>query len=380
MTVEDTWWEELGDDAWEVETPWEKDGTDSVVDVEQAELMASWAIGNVADAIAGGLVIPKPEILTFTGGGGALFYRGKVNGLHGDSGIGKSWSFLLACKQEMEAGCDVLIVDYESSLAEVIMRLQKLMVPDAMMIEHLHHITPHAEAAPEIVAWLCLYVVEHDISLVGIDSLGEAFGIEGINEDKDVEVGPWLRKVCRPLAEAGPAVVTIDHGTKAADNPLHPSGSKRKRAAITGASYLVTTTNPPTQEKAGKLQLTCAKDRHGTYARGKLVATIDLEPHPDGGIGAKIWPPMPSDEKRADIGIMLCARDAVAVVKKEGHALSLRSIVGMVKTKARDETKRAAVELAVARGNLVIEKGPRGAHLHKYFSDFDMNEGDHGPF
>lgn len=346
------------------------------VDADTAELMDAWRVGDVADAIANGLTTPHPEILTYTDGRGALFYRGKVNGLHGDSGIGKSWSFLIACKQEMEAGHDVLILDYESSLAEIIMRLQSLMVSDEVMIQHLHHISPHAEAAPEIIAWVCRYVIEHGITLVGIDSLGEAFGIEGINEDKDVEVGPWLRRVARPIAEAGPAVVTIDHGTKAADNPLHPSGSKRKRAAITGASYLVTTTNPPTQEKAGKLQLTCAKDRHGTYARGKLVATIELEPHPDGGLGAKVWPPMPSDEKRADIGIMLCARDAVRVAKKEGAPLSQRSLSGLITMKGGSDVKRAGIELAVSRGNLRLEPGPRGAHLHVYVSDFDMNHGD----
>ena len=76
------------------------------------------------------------------------------------------------------------------------------------------------------------------MTLAVVDSLGEAFGLEGIDENHDVEVAPWLRRVARRLADAGLSVLLLDHSTKSADNPRRPSGSKRKRAAITGASYL----------------------------------------------------------------------------------------------------------------------------------------------
>src|ERR687898_486158 len=76
-------------------------------------------------------------------------------------------------------------------------------------------------------------------------------GLEGVDEDRDVQVGPWLRRVARRLADStGAGVIIIDHSTKAKDNPLFPSGSKRKRAAITGASYHVEAVAPRSAESA----------------------------------------------------------------------------------------------------------------------------------
>src|SRR5262249_38605705 len=147
----------------------------------------------------------------------------------------------------------------------------------------------------EIIDELSYRIEADGVSLVVIDTIGEAFGLEGIDENADVEVGRWLRRVVRRLVDAGAGVLVIDHITKSGDNPLHPSGSKRKRAAITGASYLVEAPVPLTRERGGRLRLICAKDRHGNFVRGEEVAVIDFTRYPDDGMTVHVRKPLLSE-------------------------------------------------------------------------------------
>jgi hypothetical protein len=206
------------------------------------------------------------------------------------------------------------------------------------------------------------------VSLVVIDSIGECFGLDGINEDKDAEVGPWMRRVARVLADAGAAVLLVDHSTKANDNPLHPSGSKRKRAAIGGASYLVTAIKPLTREHGGRLRLTCAKDRHGTFQRSVVVADFVMTVVE---FGSRVELYASSDTPINTNPIHeTAARAAVAAVKAEGRPMSLRAVVAaMSKVRGSNEIKRGAIDIAVGRGALSETGGPRNSRLFTYVAD-----------
>jgi hypothetical protein len=213
------------------------------------------------------------------------------------------------------------------------------------------------------------YIVELAPTLVVLDSVGELFGLEGLDENKDTDVGPWMRRVARPIADLGPAVVLVDHSTKAADNPLHPSGSKRKRAAITGANYLVEATTPLSKERGGRLKLSCAKDRHGAYARGDHVANIEVNVYPDDGLVIRVYPPT-AKEITPDLDIIICARAAVKALKKANDTLPKSAVVEMVTVRKRLQSKRAGVDLAASRGFIRIDPGSRGRELCTYISDW----------
>ncbi len=180
----------------------------------------------------------------------ALLYPAQVNGLHGDSGVGKGWVALHAVAQQINAGHTVLVVDTEDVPASIVARLRLLGATDTAIRDRLIYVRPTDPFGLVAVDHLVELVTDRDVSLVVVDSLGECFGLDAIDENHDAEVGPWLRRVARRLADAGPAVLLVDHTTKANDNPLHPSGSKRKRAAIGGASYYVTALKPLAQKKA----------------------------------------------------------------------------------------------------------------------------------
>ena len=144
---------------------------------------------------------------------------------------------------------------------------------------------------------LCEQVREVGATLVVLDSIGEAFAVDGVDENHDAEVAPWLRNFIGPLVATGAGVLPLDHGTKARDNPLHPSGSKRKRAHVQGAAYLVEAAVPVSKEaEGGRLLLTTAKDRHGNHRRARIAATVEIAIYPDGGWTWHVHPPMTSDD------------------------------------------------------------------------------------
>jgi hypothetical protein len=304
-----------------------------------------------------------------------VFYAGCVNGLHGSDTVGKSWIATVAAQQEIAIGHHVVWITFEDpNPTTIISRLRQLGVHDDDILDRFHYYGPHEQFDTAAVDMLVQLVSYFEITLVIIDSIGEAFALEGINEDKDNEVGPWLRHIARRIADAGPALVLIDHATKAQDNPLFPSGSKRKRAAITGASYLVEAPRALDREHGGRLKLTCAKDRHGHYRRGHEVATIEFHVYPDGGMTVHVWAPTPKTSSLADAAVMVAARAAIRAVKDAGEPLTQTRLIERMNVKAGTPTKRAAIEEAVAKGALRAEPGPRKSTLHHYVRDFTAKD------
>jgi hypothetical protein len=252
--------------------------------VDPNAIPESWSEINLAAVLAGDHTQPTPTVGHTIDGSRALSYRGAVNGMHADSGNGKGWVALLKAKQQLEMSNHVAFIDYEDNEASIVARLRILGVTVDAIRSRFHYFRPRDEWTAAVTRHLVEMVNDTRTTYVVIDSTGEAFATEGINEDRDNEVGPWMAMNARPLAdtEAAPAVDLIDHSTKANDNPLHPSGSKRKRAAISGASYFVKVRRPLVKGKGGELGLVCAKDRHGNYARGEEVARFVMTyPNPD---------------------------------------------------------------------------------------------------
>lgn len=251
---------------------------------------------------------PAASILTRSDGV-SLFPVG-VGYIFGDSGDGKSWVMLVAAVQEMRAGHAVVWVTYEDpNEAEIVDRL-KLLGATTDDLEHLHLFAPD-ESFGTLTFELARYCRSVSAVLIVLDSVGEANAVEGVNEDKDHEWGPWARYALRRLYdlaiaddwdEAGDTapcsslvVVPIDHSTKSKENPHFPSGTKRKRAMVTGLMVSVNVRQPFGQEVEGRVQLVCSKDRTGRFRRGEIVAefVLDATTKP---YDVSIWPPKAGQE------------------------------------------------------------------------------------
>lgn len=358
-------------------------GPPSEENYAEAERLEGWEPVDIGEYLDGERTPdPTPELLAPRNLSGhvvahGLFYRGCINSVHGDSGAGKSMLSGKAAQEEMACGGVVLWVDLEATLAETVARLLALGASADTLRQRFVYVAPTNTVAGA-VATLVDLVNEHEATLVVLDSLGEAFALDGVNEDSDAEVGPWMRRVLRPVAAAGPAVCLVDHSTKAKDNPLFPSGSKRKRAAWTGAGYLVTAPKPFAIGRSGLLKVTVAKDRHGTRARGEEAIRVDVEPQSSGELWMTPLQPPERDTATEDTPGGAFDAQVVAAVgdylerdperRASRNELEERALAGI---RAGKDRKRASLDWAVREGHLSESTGPRNARLHGWIRDLN---------
>lgn len=322
---------------------------------------------DLAAVLNGSVAQPIPSMLQREDGK-ALFYEGAVNGIHGASGAGKGWVICQLIADNALSSRSTMLLDFEDTAISIVARLRSLGMSDQQISSNLVYIRPQVPFDTTAIDHLVTMVVTSSISAVVIDSIGEAFALEGINEDKDVEVGPWYRRVPRLLAETGAAVVIVDHATKAADNWLYPSGSKRKRAAVTGASYVADAKTPFVKGEGGRLRLTCAKDRHGNFRQGAPVGDLVMESS-GSTVSLRLYPPGPS---AGPITVVTIAKAAVAAAKSVGVTTSLNKLEPLMAVTASHDRKRDGIEYAVAVGSLREEAGARNARLFTYVKDLPL--------
>jgi hypothetical protein len=242
-----------------------------------AILEHGWHATDLSVIFAANYEAPTPTVLERTDGD-ALFYVGRVNGLNGESGSGKSWVAQAAVAEVLNAGGDVLYIDLEDHAASLTARLTDLGVSTDAIVEHFTYIQPEGRYTALAAAAVEGLVRDNAVDLVVVDSVGEAMALDGQKQNDDDEVAGWFRRLPRRLARLGPAVILVDHVPKAKDAPTHYAiGSQRKKAAIDGALYRVEQTKALGRGRAGIVKLTCSKDRNGHYATGTVVASFHLD-------------------------------------------------------------------------------------------------------
>jgi hypothetical protein len=303
----------------------------------------------------GTFVQVTPTILRRTDGIG-LFYPGVLNGIHGESGLGKGWVALSAVVDVVREGGVAVYVDLEDTPTSIAARLRHLGLTQEQITAQVKYARPTDPTSPETIKRLVAAVTTVGACLVVIDSLGEAFGLDGINENNDNEVAPWLRSVGRGLADTGACVIIIDHVTKSVDNPLYAKGSARKRAQIGGTSFLVEALQPLTKGKGGKLRLTCAKDRYGTFTRGQVAAEVVFNASGPDDMLVRIYPPagvdVVSPQEKQDNDVIDCAVDMMKVIGRKKIPFT-KTLICKETARHRNEIKYVAFEHLVTTGRVV---------------------------
>ena len=331
----------------------------------------------LAGLVAGTLARPAPTVAPVRGGT-ALFYPGKVNGLAGESGAGKTWTVLHAAAGVLAEGGAVVYIDHEDDAAGIVGRLLDLEADTDAVRARFAYLNPSEKPTAGDLQALAELVAELRPVLVVVDSTGEGLALEGANPNADEEVAAWFLRVPRRLSlvtyddQPGPAVVVLDHVTKADDGGLWPIGSQRKRAAISGAQYMQRLVKPFDKDTAGHALLVCAKDRHGNYRTGQRVAELHVTPGPVITLdavaerdAATAWQPT---------GYMVKLSAALA---QASEPLSRNAVLDLVP--GRKDTKGQALAALVAGGYVKVTAGPNRANLHHHVKHFTEGTEDPGP-
>lgn len=334
---------------------------------------SSWRpadLGELYDGIVNNTIErPRPTIGRFVTGGTALYYPGRINGLYGESGIGKSWIALALAEEVLSDGGTVAWIDLEEPAEGILTRLIDLGVGRDPIVNRFLYVAP--EESIRVGGELFAELDNRRPDLVVIDSTGEALALEGAGPNNDDEVANWFRTWPRRLARRyGACVLVIDHVVKDEQNRgLFPGGSQRKRAAITGSAFMVEGTRRDSLGKGttGTLTLTCAKDRHGTHRRGETAARFTL----NGGATPYRWelaPPAAPQTKRDELAdVMERISNYLAEVGEPVPKSKIERFVPGRAIRVRD-----ALEMLIEEG--YVRRTPAGnSHLHSLVRPFNRH-------
>lgn len=327
-----------------------------------------WGLVDLTNWVDGSHTAPTPDVLRLPNGVGML-YRAQLNWIHGDSGSGKTWLALAAAAELLRAGEHVAWLHWEDPTpATIVGRLQALGISRTMILEQFHYWDPAGAGLQRQIQAVVDAIADINPAMAFIDSAGEALNADALNEDRDNEVGPWITQGARRIVDAGYGVTVIDHATKAKDNPLFPSGSKRKRAAVTGIGLMVTSTQPPTVDSDGVIDVRCAKDRHGAWRQGDVIGYVDFR-HVQGSLcidlrestGVRIGsdaPPTPEEMHERRV------REVVHLVERHPDGLTANQLKTLMSS-ASSERKLEAISEARERGLVGVTAGANRALIHR---------------
>lgn len=294
--------------------------------------------------------------------GNALIYRGKVNGIAGASGSGKSWTALLCCAQELAAGDHAVYVDLEDDAASVLERLLLLGADPDVILDQFHYVHPDEQYGDLAAARLTALVERAQPTLVVIDSTGESLALDGAKPNDDDDVARWFRRLPTRIARLGPAVVILDHVVKADESGLWPIGSQRKRAAISGAQYMQTAVRMFDRDTDGLARLVCAKDRHGNYRQGMKVAELHVTPSRSDAYATLRNPPGEKNAESSRFRPTTYMERVSRALEEAPTALTFRGIDKTVRGK--QQYIKSAVDALASEGYVNTQPGLRNSTLH----------------
>lgn len=333
---------------------------------ERARPGDSWRPVDLGAVFAADYVKPRPEVGKVDGSDVAMFYPGRINTIFGDSGGGKTWYALHVMGEEMRAGRDVVLIDYEDSPDSAVARLEQIGVTQRDIMRHLIYIQPNEKWSVSAERMLRDALSGRDISMVTLDSTGEALAVDGISPNADEEVAMWFRGSARFFSkEIGAAVILLDHVVKSQEsgrNSEFASGSGRKRAAINGAAYFLKVVEAPSKTTNGLFRLVTRKCRFGWRQHGSIACEVSME-NTGKEDGVKFVVSQPS-ETTTPVGRLrptwYMERVSEFLESADG-AMSKNAISKSIGRKAAMTS--LAIQLLVDEGFCTVTDGPRNAKL-----------------
>lgn len=246
---------------------------------------------------------PKPQILARQDGH-CLLYKGRVNILFGDPEEGKTWIAWAACAETLKKGEKVAILDFDHNGPQATAAgLLALGAPyDALRdLDRFRYIEP--EDRTETLLVVADIKGDWKPDMVLADSMTELLVLLGKSSNSGDEYLEAHRMVLQPLANAGAAMVAIDHPAKnLASRTMGPTGSSAKRQAVGGVSLRVRHSRQFIPGKGGSAGLYINKDLHGgvrahcppSEGKGEQRAGTFVMDPPDvgGGMSWRVLTPM----------------------------------------------------------------------------------------
>lgn len=263
---------------------------------------------DIATVLEGDIKASEPDAGGIRADGERMLYRGKVNGLVGEPEAGKTLSAIAMAADELNRGGRVLHIDADhNGAADIVARYIAALEGTSLdPREVLADPSRFRLVAPETTRAILAAIedaTDWQPTLAIIDSVGEVvpmFGGDSRSEDDYTRVN---REVFSPLAEAGAAVLTLDHVAKTALSTGYATGTGAKKRAMNGAYYSVKIVERFSPNEGGAAAFTILKDRPGgvrAKTASETAAVFRLDVHKDGSWGWEFYPGRSEDDRIAD--------------------------------------------------------------------------------
>jgi hypothetical protein len=316
----------------------------------------------------------RPELLR-RADGNALLVRGSVTVVNGEPEAGKSFLMVEAVRQTVLRGERAVFIDFEGSVLTMAQRLNELRVPRAVVDEFLRYYRPNGVGPQKAAAWLATIaraVASFVPALVVIDSFAAVLVDHGLDENKTAEALVPLRRLARPLAAAGAAVVVVDHVTKDKnDRGRWGRGSGAKLGEV-DAAFSLEVTRPFARDKAGSSVLRVAKDRWGVLGgQGCTAAAVAFSPDLAGKVRIELQPP---GEAAPYAGPTHCMDAIVDLLERTGEEFTVNQLSSALSFR-RQTIGHAAEALALDESSPVTRRRV-GQSIFYRFSSLALTESE----
>ncbi|MBK9156803.1 MAG: AAA family ATPase [Micropruina sp.] len=340
-----------------------------VEDSEERPRTSWWAspVGDLADET---LQEPPPDILIRADGAG-LAYRGKINGLLGESESGKSWLALHGAHQLAAAGGHVLILDFEDTPRTTRNRLDTLGCP-AEVLPRIRYASP--DEALTVLAAQDLAESLQGIDLVVVDGVNAAMTLLGLDLNSNTDATIFHTKLLKPLTTHGAGVLTVDHVPKDVEKRGKGGiGAQAKRAMISGCAIRVEVADPFGKGQDGRLKLWVDKDRpglvRGNSGGAKYAGTFTMTSRNNDTVDAQIEPP--DTTHHTDHFRPTRVMEQISEYLELMGAVSKNGIETAIA--GRRETVRQALGELIRGGYVAQEQGSNRALTHRSVKPFSAS-------
>jgi hypothetical protein len=334
--------------------------------VELPPVLMAPAFVDLSVFLSGDFVLEKPNVAEVLPGR-SLFYAGRLNEIHGEPGEGKTNVAIAAMNIILAQGGSVLYIDPEDTPQGFVNRALGLGGDGDAIRERVYYL--HNPAPEEILA-AQVWSATNPTSLVVLDGMAEALSSCQMNEDSNPEVLDFLRSYIRPFAEAGCAVLILDHVAKSQESRgRFARGAGSKLGRYDGAVYQIELGKAYTPDVAGFVRLKVSKDRNGGIGvpRGQVAFELHFQPMGD---ETQVQFVQPNQSKGEFLPTCLMEKVSRWVELNPG-GVSANQIEKSVQ--GNTEHKRKAIFHLLDLGYLNVEAKGR-AHLHFHAKPFLESE------
>ncbi|MGI8577977.1 MAG: AAA family ATPase [Nocardioidaceae bacterium] len=354
--------------------PWGREPAAPADDVDGFK--RSWQPVDLDDVLSGTWEPPQPTVGRRADGVG-LFYPGKVHTVASESEAGKTWFALSAVVDELAAGNAVAYLDFEDDEGGIAGRLLALQVDADVIRDRFRYIRP-TEALGTGIHLDDLRAAVLDpptTSLAVVDGITEAMGLHGYDPIANKDVAAFGRILPRRIANLGPAVVCLDHLTKAVEGRgRYAIGGAHKLNGLDGAAYILENRAPFGIGITGRSTLKLAKDRPGQLRRHGLASSgglywfgdLVLDSHDMRFAEVEVRPPSEHQSGDGDFRPTVLMGRIAAALTEHGPLAQRRIIVAV---RGKTAAIKAALDLLILDG--YVSEGSPHALIKPYVVEGD---------